>query len=1174
MKTIKNHWIAIVLAASLVTILMAGSTFSRNAEDYVNDNEPEDRDFQQMEIGDLLVYFHQRMVRHVTVMGDYIVYQFDKETEDLVARKTNWRDDIPEQLPELIINIAQAEAMVEGEVQFSRMYYIAPDSPVFPFDPTPTNPCWVVRSIVDGYQRVTVIDAVEGRIVGNGVPPPFDAFSLTGPTDHTPCSGDWAPWYEDARDWFNAMGYSTEAIRWPTEAQVQGHIQSNTTAMFYELAHGGSYGFNSGCSDGNNYDATTPALIETWMQGYAAMPFAFIGSCAGMCDTGDNTLSYEFRKGLSVDATTVGYCHMDQAECDDCWYSYSILWQQALFGYMNGGSTVKAAFDQALADYPSCASGSCMRFEGDQTLAVVPVLPRVLNDPPVALCKNVTVSADAYCQAYANIDNGSYDPEGAPVWMTQTPPGPYPLGQTTVTLTVRDDHAWEVECTGVVTVVDNTPPVITCPGNVTVEATDACGTPSSDPQLAGFFAGVSADDNCDPGPSITDNRPTCFPLGPTTVTFTGTDNAGNSASCQADVTVEDTTPPDITCPDEITVECNGPAGTYATDPQLDTFWAGVSATDIVDPNPVITNDAPALFPLGTTVVTFTATDFSGNSSTCEQEVTVADRGIDVWLEDMIVNPGDNVLVPIYIQDVTGWGIMGFDMELCWCELPVGLLEFEYCVIGDVMAASGWGDPVCGPCGDDCISIAGAGSTPLEGEGVLFYLKFAVSTNAKPCMCCDLTFTHINLYDPEDPLHVCWQDAEICVDWCDVEGVVNYWKCCYDECDEPYFIRQLDGAYMHLTDCLGNPIASQYTRCGGSYLFDCLDPLTDVGGCYCVNIDYCPILPCVTSMDAALVLQNVVCLDDLDDCPFTYWGNTIFPQQVAADVNCSGRITSLDASYILQYAVGLINLFPCPDMWKFYAIPGNCITSCPGTVDWIGVQYGDVNGCPECPPGGRVADVISTAAVKLGWPVHYDDRVEIPIKVEHAYQVMAADIVVDFNPGAFSVDDVDAIGLASGFSMAFNPIGGTLRIGMAGMSTFSGDGKIVNIVLTKNYQPIPTTAGEVSIVSAHFNDIEAVIIGDMTERKMEYALGPIAPNPFSDGTTVKFTMATAGQVSLNVYNVNGQLVATLVDGSLPAGQHSAVWDGKDARGERVARGVYFCRMTTADMVAIEKLVHMK
>jgi hypothetical protein len=547
-------------------------------------------------------------------------------------------------------------------------------------------------------------------------------------------------------------------------------------------------------------------------------------------------------------------------------------------------------------------------------------------------------------------------------------------------------------------------------------------------------------------------------------------------------------------------------------------------------------------------------------------------GINVRIDTLIVNPGDNVLVPVYIEDVTGWGVLGFDMEICWCDLPVGLLEFEYCQIGEVMINSGWGAPVCGPCGDNCISIAGAGVGPLVGEGVLFYLKFAVSTNAKPCMCCPITFNHVNLYDPEDPLDVCWENGLICVDWCDVEGVVNYWKCCFDECDEPYFIRQLDGAYMHLTDCLGNHIASQYTDVNGYYLFDCLDPLSYVGGCYCVSIDYCPILPCITAMDAALVLQNVVCLDDLDDCPFPYGVGMVYPQQVAADVNCSGRITSLDASFILQYSVGLINIFPCPDPWKFYAIPGNCVTSCPGEVNWIGVQYGDVNGCPACPPVGPVMDLANDTSVKLGVPNHIGGQVEIPVKVRNAHSVMAVDLVVDYNTTDFRVASVEDIGLADGFSLAYNPGTGQLRIAMAGLSTFSGNGRIVKITFDK-ISPW-ATASKVNIAEASFNDVEARIEGEVTERRVEFALGPIAPNPFVEGTSVKFSMAKSAPVTLSIYNVNGQLVKTLVDGEMSAGAQQVSWDGSDMAGNTAARGVYFCRMHTEDFTATTKILRMQ
>ena len=80
----------------------------------------------------------------------------------------------------------------------------------------------------------------------------------------------------------------------------------------------------------------------------------------------------------------------------------------------------------------------------------------------------------------------------------------------------------------------------------------------------------------------------------------------------------------ITCPGDITIEAMGPEGVPVDDLQIQTFLNGASATDNVDPpeDIVIANDAPDLFPPGDTVVTFTATDMSNNSSICESTVTV------------------------------------------------------------------------------------------------------------------------------------------------------------------------------------------------------------------------------------------------------------------------------------------------------------------------------------------------------------------------------------------------------------------------------------------------------------------------------------------------------------------------------------------------------------------------
>jgi hypothetical protein len=139
-------------------------------------------------------------------------------------------------------------------------------------------------------------------------------------------------------------------------------------------------------------------------------------------------------------------------------------------------------------------------------------------------------------------------------------------------------------------------------------------------------------------------------------------------------------------------------------------------------------------------------------------------------------PGEDIMIPIYISETTGWGVMAAEMTICWCDTPTGLLQYLGCEGGEVSINSGWYMGECGICGPNCISVAAAGATPLVGSGVLFYLKFHVSANAKPCMCCELWFTEIKLYDPEDPLNVCHRNGEFCVPWCDIYGEVVHWWC--------------------------------------------------------------------------------------------------------------------------------------------------------------------------------------------------------------------------------------------------------------------------------------------------------------------------------------------------------------------------------------------------------------
>jgi hypothetical protein len=83
-----------------------------------------------------------------------------------------------------------------------------------------------------------------------------------------------------------------------------------------------------------------------------------------------------------------------------------------------------------------------------------------------------------------------------------------------------------------------------------------------------------------------------------------------------------------------------------------------------------------------------------------------------------------------------------------------------------------------------------------------------------------------------------------------------------------------------------------------------------------------------------------------------------------------------------------------------------------------------------------------------------------------------------------------------------------------------------------------------------------------------------PNPFNPSTTIKMNLPKAGDVSLKVFNVRGELVKTLVDGPMIAGEHSVIWDGKTDAGNQTASGVYFYETRANGEVKINKMALVK
>lgn len=83
-----------------------------------------------------------------------------------------------------------------------------------------------------------------------------------------------------------------------------------------------------------------------------------------------------------------------------------------------------------------------------------------------------------------------------------------------------------------------------------------------------------------------------------------------------------------------------------------------------------------------------------------------------------------------------------------------------------------------------------------------------------------------------------------------------------------------------------------------------------------------------------------------------------------------------------------------------------------------------------------------------------------------------------------------------------------------------------------------------------------------------------PNPFNPVTSIRYDLADSSPVRMDIYNVKGQLVKTLLDKEMLAGTHSVVWDGKDGQGRSVSSGVYFYRMSLPNKVLTNRMLLLK
>ena len=278
---------------------------------------------------------------------------------------------------------------------------------------------------------------------------------------------------------------------------------------------------------------------------------------------------------------------------------------------------------------------------------------------------------------------------------------------------------------------------------------------------------------------------------------------------------------------------------------------------------------------------------------------------------------------------------------------------------------------------------------------------------------------------------------------------------------------------------------------------------------------------VDAGDASLVLQAVV-------GSFTL--NSV--QVVAADVDGNGEVQAADASLILQYVVGKIDQFP--------AESGSAVASktATGSLAWGDAQFAE--------DGQTVA---------------------VPVSLTGANgNVTAAQFTVQYDPSMVSFDEFEGAAPSS-WQVATNnqSRSGLLKVAMAGADAISS-GELATLRFKLNGNEAATLSGS-GVINAEATSSFGT--AQLDQAPSSITLEANYPNPFKGSTTITYGLPSDGQVTIEVYSITGQKVATLVNRDQSAGTHKVSFDASG-----LASGMYMYRLTAGDVTKTGRMTVVK
>ncbi len=522
----------------------------------------------------------------------------------------------------------------------------------------------------------------------------------------------------------------------------------------------------------------------------------------------------------------------------------------------------------------------------------------------------------------------------------------------------------------------------------------------------------------------------------------------------------------------------------------------------------------------------------------------------------VVTPGASVSVPLSITNATGKNIIAASLSVTYTSSFATAVEVS---LADGVVP-GWTPASNVTSGRITIAIAGTSAIPNDGE--LLRIRFNISNNITPGSSSPLNIQDVVLNDGNIPFTV--QNGILQVQQNnEISGAVRYY---FNNQGVRNVKLQLSGAASNMQNSatdgtyrFGNILAGNYT----------LTPGKD--GDIASGV--------ISHFDASMILRSIVGSLNLTQ-----------DQEVAADVDGNDIPQALDAALILQYQVGIITQFPVGEDWVFS--PENFtympLSSSQANQDFKAFVYGDVSGNYMPSLSLSQLEVSSTVKVSLPDTLATDTtRINIPLTIEGNTNndIFSFGGKILFNPKVLVIKSAQTQNtIASSWG---NPTAkfdtAEVAFAIAGTSPLQGNGTL----LLLEFDIIGNSQDTSGLYFQDFMlnegipsaDVHSglVSIGDPTpveERSdqipQRFYLWPNYPNPFNPETIVRFELPKSAHVRLEIFNILGHKIRTLLDENKLAGLHSAVWDGRNNGGELVASGVYIYQIMTRQYKQSRKL----